>query len=101
MNENPFLGDLFHWFGGFAAGSFYVPYRCVKKSAWGVYWLVGGVFSWVLVQWILALSITEDLIGALGRQSASSLWWTDFFGALWRKKVLHWDITTFKAVCYL
>jgi L-rhamnose-H+ transport protein len=41
MNENPFLGVLFHWLGGFASGSFYVPYRCVKKWAWEVYWLAG------------------------------------------------------------
>jgi L-rhamnose-H+ transport protein len=101
MNDNPFLGVLFHWLGGLASGSVYAPYRCVKKWAWEVYWLVGGVFSWVLVPWILALSMTEDLIGVLGRQSASSLWWTYFFGALWRDKVLRWDITTLKVVCHL
>jgi hypothetical protein len=61
----------------------------------------GGVFSWVLVPWILALSMTKDLIGVLGCQSASSLWGTNFFGAWWRNKVLHWDITTFKLVCHL
>ncbi len=43
MNDNPFVGVLFHWLGGFASGSFYVPYRCVKKWAWEVYWLVGGI----------------------------------------------------------
>ena len=72
MNESPFLGVLFHWISGFAFGSLYVPYRCVKKWAWEVYWLVGSVFSWVLVPWILALSMTKDLIGVLVWLGSSS-----------------------------
>ena len=51
MNANPFLGVFFHWLGGLASGSFYVPYRGVRKWAWEVYWLVGGVFSWVVCPW--------------------------------------------------
>ena len=30
MIENPILGVLFHWLGGLASGSFYVPYRQVR-----------------------------------------------------------------------
>ena len=48
---NPFLGVFFHWLGGLASGSFYVPYRGVKKWAWEVYWLVGGFFSWIIAPW--------------------------------------------------
>ena len=36
---NPVVGVLFHWLGGFASGSFYVPYRGVKLWAWETYWL--------------------------------------------------------------
>jgi hypothetical protein len=39
---NPFLGVFFHWLGGLASGSFYVPYKGVRKWAWEVYWLTGG-----------------------------------------------------------
>ena len=52
---NPFLGVFFHWLGGLASGSFYVPYKGVKKWAWEVYWLVGGFFSWIICPWVLAL----------------------------------------------
>ena len=48
---NPFLGVFFHWLGGLASGSFYVPYKGVKKWAWEVYWLVGGFFSWIICPW--------------------------------------------------
>ena len=83
MMANPFLGVVFHWLGGLASGSFYVPYKGVRKWAWEVYWLVGGVFSWLVCPWLLAGLMTSDLWGVLGRQSLGTLWWTYFFGAMW------------------
>ena len=83
MNPNPFLGVCFHWLGGLASGSFYVPYRGVKKWSWETYWLVGGVFSWIIMPWLLAGVMTQDLVGVLRQQSGSTLWWTYFFGAMW------------------
>jgi L-rhamnose-H+ transport protein len=80
---NPFLGVFFHWLGGLASGSFYVPYKGVKKWAWEVYWLVGGFFSWIICPVILASLLTNDLFGVLGKQSLGTLWWTYFFGAMW------------------
>jgi L-rhamnose-H+ transport protein len=83
MQPNPFLGVIFHWLGGLASGSFYVPYRGVKKWSWETYWLVGGFFSWIICPWVLASFMTHDLLGVLKQQSASTLWWTYFFGAMW------------------
>jgi L-rhamnose-H+ transport protein len=80
---NPFLGVFFHWLGGLASGSFYVPYKGVKKWAWEVYWLVGGFFSWIIAPWILASLLTNDLLAVLRQQSLGTLWWTYFFGAMW------------------
>lgn len=83
MNANPFLGVFFHWLGGLASGSFYVPYKGVRKWAWEVYWLVGGFFSWIICPWILASLLTNDVLGVLKQQSLGTLWWTYFFGAMW------------------
>jgi len=80
---NPFLGVLFHWTGGLAAGSFYVPYKGVRNWSWETYWLAGGLFSWILCPWILAAVMTNDLWGVLARQDAATLGWTYFFGAMW------------------
>jgi L-rhamnose-H+ transport protein len=80
---NPFLGVFFHWLGGLASGSFYVPYKGVKKWSWETYWLVGGVFSWIICPWLLASILTHDVLGVLTQQSMRTLWWTYFFGAMW------------------
>jgi L-rhamnose-H+ transport protein len=80
---NPALGVFFHWLGGLASASFYVPFRGVKLWAWETYWLVGGFFSWVIVPWILALTMTHDLIPVLHEAPASSLFWAYVFGVLW------------------
>jgi L-rhamnose-H+ transport protein len=83
MGANPFLGVFLHWLGGLASGSFYVPYKGVKKWSWETYWLVGGFFSWIICPVLFAFFMTHDLVGVLKQQSASTLGWTYFFGVLW------------------
>lgn len=77
------LGVVFHWLGGLASGSFYVPYKGVKKWSWETYWLVGGFFSWIICPFLLATILTKDVVGVLSSQSVSTLGWTFLFGALW------------------
>ncbi len=83
MIPNPALGVFFHWLGGMASGSFYVPYRGVKHWAWETYWLVGGFFSWIIAPWLLALTMTSDLFAVLRQAPLYSIFWTYIFGVLW------------------
>ncbi len=83
MVANPFLGVFFHWLGGLASGSFYVPYRGVKKWAWEVYWLVGGFFSWIIAPWVLAIVVTGVLFPVLHEAPRSSCFWAYFWGVMW------------------
>jgi L-rhamnose-H+ transport protein len=83
MSSNPFVGVVFHWLGGLASGSFYVPYKGVRNWAWEVYWLVGGFFSWIIAPWLLAAINTQDLLQVLRATPSSALWWTYFWGAMW------------------
>jgi L-rhamnose-H+ transport protein len=83
MVPNPALGVFFHWLGGLASGSFYVPYRGVRRWSWETYWLVGGVFSWLIAPWFLASLLTRDLLHVLSEAPARSVFWTIFFGLLW------------------
>jgi L-rhamnose-H+ transport protein len=83
MSPNPALGVLFHWLGGLASGSFYVPYRGVRHWAWETYWLAGGFFSWIIAPWLFGLIMTKDLLSVLHEAPATALFWSFFFGLLW------------------
>jgi len=83
MIPNPALGVFFHWLGGLASASFYVPYRAVKHWSWETYWLAGGVFSWIIAPWVIAYFWTHDLLAVLRAASLHDLFWPFFFGLLW------------------
>ena len=83
ITPSPILGVVLHWIGGLAAASFYVPFRGVKRWSWETYWLLGGVFSWLLAPWALGLALTHDLLGVLALTPVSTLLLTWFFGFLW------------------
>jgi L-rhamnose-H+ transport protein len=83
MNPNPAIGVLYHWLGGLASGSFYVPYRGVKRWAWETFWLTGGFFSWIIAPWFFGLLMTKDLLAVLHETPGAVLFWTFFFGLLW------------------
>src|SRR5687767_5340859 len=83
MTPNPLLGVFYHWLGGLASASFYVPYRGVRKWSWEIYWLTGGLFSWLIAPRAIAAIQTEDLGGVLGATPTPTLWWPFFFGMLW------------------
>jgi L-rhamnose-H+ transport protein len=80
---NPALGVLFHWLGGLASASFYVPYRGVRRWSWETYWLVGGFFSWLIAPWLLAAIMTRDLFEVLSETPPRTIFWVIFFGLLW------------------
>jgi len=83
MNPNPAIGVLYHWLGGLASGSFYVPYRGVRRWAWETFWLTGGFFSWIIAPWFFGLLMTKDLLAVLHETPGAVLFWTFFFGLLW------------------
>ena len=81
--NNPLLGVFYHWLGGLASGSFYVPFRGVKRWSWETAWLAAGVFSWIIAPWAFALLNTRDVVAVLGEASGATRFWAYFFGALW------------------
>jgi len=80
---NPLLGVFFHWLGGLSSASFYVPYKGIRRWSWEIFWLTGGIFSWVIAPWIFASLRTQDLLGVLGATPTRTLLWCWFWGAMW------------------
>lgn len=83
MTPNPLIGVLFHWLGGLASASFYVPYKRIHRWSWEIFWITGGVFSWVIAPWIFASLRTNDLLGVLSQAPSDTLFWCWFWGAMW------------------
>lgn len=80
---NPLIGVLYHWLGGFASASFYVPYRGIKRWNWEIFWLTGGVFSWLIAPWLFAGLMTNGLMGVLAQVPRSTVGFCVLFGMLW------------------
>jgi len=77
------LGIIYHFIGGFASGSFYMPYKKVRGWHWESYWIIGGLFSWLIVP-PLAAAITLPLFAQIiSSTSASVIGFTFLFGMLW------------------
>jgi L-rhamnose-H+ transport protein len=82
---DPVLSILLMSIGSICAASFYVPIRKIKGWSWESYWIVQGVFSWIIVPVLFAwLTVPSGTLGAIVSQaSASSKWMAVFYGALW------------------
>jgi L-rhamnose-H+ transport protein len=93
MVPNPALGVFFHWTGGLASASFYVPYRWVRGWSWETFWLAGGIFSWLIAPWFLAWLNTRDLFAVLRATPDATLFWVAFFGLLWGVGGLTYGLT--------
>lgn len=80
---NALLGIVFHFVGGFASGSFYLPFRKVRGWAWESYWIVGGLFSWLLAPFLAALLTVPDFLSIIRASQLSVLTATYGMGVLW------------------
>ncbi len=77
------LGIIFHFIGGSAAGSFYIPYKKIKGWGWESYWLVGGLFSWLIIPPIAAWLTIPHFVDIILQSSFSTIGWTYVWGLLW------------------
>src|SRR5450432_3870902 len=77
------VGVIFHFIGGFASGSFYMPYKKVRGWAWENYWIIGGLFSWLIVPPLAAYLTIPHFTDIIHGSSAAVFGYTFLFGILW------------------
>ena len=77
------LGILYHTIGGISSGSFYMPYKKVRGWAWEVFWLFGGLFSWLIVPFLAAWLTVPDFSQIIGSASSSVKNFTYLMGLFW------------------
>ncbi len=79
------VGLLIIAVGAFCQSSCYVPINKIKSWSWESYWLVQGIFAWLVLPFLGALRAVPAVQGLwvvyLARPGATLL--TVFFGVLW------------------
>lgn len=79
------LGLLIIAIGAFCQSSCYVPINRIKQWSWESYWIVQGVFAWIVFPFLgalLAVPAGNSLFEIYATHPADTLW-TVFFGVLW------------------
>ena len=82
---NLIIGLLIIAVGAFCQSSSYVPINKIKSWSWESYWIVQGVFAWLvfpLLGALLAVPAGESLFGLFAANPKETLL-TMFFGVLW------------------
>jgi len=77
------FGIIFHFIGGFASGSFYMPYKKVKGWHWESLWIVGGIFSWLIVPPLAAWLTIPGFADIIANTPSDIIKYTIMFGVLW------------------
>ncbi|MDB5232440.1 MAG: L-rhamnose/proton symporter RhaT [Chitinophagaceae bacterium] len=77
------LGVIFHFIGGFASGSFYMPFKKIRGWAWESYWIIGGIFSWLIVPPLAAWLTLPGFSEIIKSASGDAIKYTLLFGILW------------------
>lgn len=79
------IGLLIIAMGAFCQSSSYVPINKIKSWSWESYWIVQGVFAWLVFPFLGALLAVPDghsLFEVYAAHPADALW-AMFFGVLW------------------
>lgn len=77
------LGVIYHSIGGIASGSFYMPYNKVKGWSWESYWIIGGLFSWLIVPPLAAWLTVPGFSEIIAAGSKQILFFTFLMGLMW------------------
>ena len=80
------IGILIIAAGAFCQSSCYVPINKIRDWSWESYWLVQGVFAWLLLPFLgalLAVPEGHSLFELFAGGNAFNIWMTVLFGVLW------------------
>ena len=83
LGTNPFVGVIYHWIGGFASATNFIPFRGIKRWSWEIYWIIQGFAAWMVAPLVLAGLLVPNLFGILRAAPSASLGYALMWGALW------------------
>ena len=80
------IGLLIIAVGAFCQSSCYVPINKIKDWSWESYWIVQGVFAWLVLPFLgalLAVPEGQSLFGLFAQAPSFNVWMTILFGVRW------------------
>jgi L-rhamnose-H+ transport protein len=82
---NTLIGLLIIAVGSLGQSSSYVPIKKVKNWAWESFWLVQGIFAWLVFPYLGALLAVPEghTLGEIIASGDGAAWKALFFGVLW------------------
>lgn len=83
MGANPFIGIIYHWIGGFASATNFIPFRQIRRWSFEIYWIVQGIAAWLIAPIVIASIFVPDLFGILRASPPSAVRYAILFGVLW------------------
>jgi L-rhamnose-H+ transport protein len=83
VGPNPFIGVLYHWIGGLASASNFIPFRGIKRWSWEIYWIIQGIAAWIIAPMIMALLLVPHLFPILHAAPSASITYACVWGVLW------------------
>jgi L-rhamnose-H+ transport protein len=83
VGPNPFIGVIYHWIGGLASASNFIPFRGIKRWSWEIYWIIQGIAAWIVAPMVLALLLVPHLFAILHRAPSASIYYACFWGVMW------------------
>ncbi len=83
MGANPFIGVIYHWIGGFASATNFIPFRGIKRWSFEIYWIIQGFAAWIVAPLLLASIFVPHLFPILAATPRPVLGWAVFWGILW------------------
>ncbi|MDR0536821.1 MAG: L-rhamnose/proton symporter RhaT [Tannerellaceae bacterium] len=83
MNANILIGLAIIAAGSFAQSSSYAPINRVKQWRWECFWLVQGIFAWLLFPLLGALLAAPSVTTLMEIYAGAPVWKSIVFGAFW------------------
>ncbi len=86
MGPNPFIGVIYHWIGGFASATNFIPFRGIKRWSWEIYWLIQGFAAWIVAPTVLGSIFVPNLFGIIHQAYTTNprnVLLAFVFGVLW------------------
>jgi L-rhamnose-H+ transport protein len=74
---------VFHWIGGFASATNFIPFRGIKRWSWEVYWIIQGVAAWLIAPTLIASIFVPHVFNVLHHAPPAVMGYAVFWGMLW------------------